>query len=235
MVKAEKGQAPLKEGHVWQQRRVKRGDRWSTERVQVPDPLLQLEKEKAMRKATPQCANPKGQGITLGRPDDSRLRQKKVDTLLEPLNRVAKEMEEKWGIDRLPGLVPIEMAERFASAAEKLDLAMATGDTERITERAEVMRRGWIKLDEIAEAAGHEAWQQPEVWEGRRPDGKTFLLVKDGSTAIKANRDTGQGVWTLAEIGKLLQHFDTDGFTQAMKEEFGGTLVSINAVEPALA
>ena len=57
-------------------------------------------------------------------------------------------------------------------------------------------------------------------------------MVKDKETAIKANRDTGSGVWTLDEIGRLLQHFDIDGFTQALKEEFGGTLVSINAREP---
>ena len=184
LAESEKGREPLKEGFVWQQRKVKRGARWVNEMVQVPNPLQQIEKEKEMRKATPKGANPKGRGVELGQVDKygdqvkQRQQQRFVDILLEPLNRVAKELEEKWGYDRLPGLVPVEMAERFASAAEKLEAAVASGDSERIKERAEVMRRGWMKLDETAEAAGHEAWGQPEVWEGRRPDGKTFLLVR---------------------------------------------------------
>lgn len=238
MAESEKGREPLKEGYVWQQRKVRRGNKTFNEMVQVPNPLLQIEKEKEMRKSTPPGSNPKGRGVELGQVDPhgdqvkQRQQQRFVDILLEPLNRVAKELEEKWGYDRLPGLVPVEMAERFASAADKLNAAVASGDTDRIKERAEVMRRGWLKLDETAEADGHEPWKQPEVWEGRRPDGKTFLVVKDKETAIKANRDTGSGVWTLDEIGRLLQHFDKDGFTQALKEEFGGTLVSINAREP---
>lgn len=235
IAESEKGREPLKDGYVWQQRKVKRGARWVNEMVQVPNPLQQIEKEKEMRKATPKGANPKGRGVELGQVDKygdqvkQRQQQKFVDILLEPLNQVVKELEAKWGFDRLPGLVDIDTAEKFASAAERLADAVASADTERIKSRAEVMRRGWLKLDELASAAGHETWKQSDVWEGRRPDGKTFLMVKDKATAIKANRDTGMGVWTLDEIGHLLQHFDKDGFTQQLKEEFGGSIVSISS------
>lgn len=235
LARSEKNKPELEPGMVWQSRKVKRGARYVNEMVQAPDPLAQIKKESAMRKRTPAAANPLGRGVTLpDQLDQEKLRaeQKIVDMLLSPLNRVAKELEEKWGLDRLPGLVNEDLTERFAAAAQKLGDAIATKDQGRIKERAEIMRRGWIKLDTEAEAAGHEPWQQPDVWEGQRPDGKTFLLSKDKSTAIQAGREKGLGVWTLDEIGRLLEHFDKDGFTQAMKEEFPGSeLVSINAKE----
>lgn len=240
LAQAEKDRPELPPGHVWQTRKVKRGNRWVNEMVAVPDPLGQFKKKENndMRKPTPAGSNPKGRGVALGQVDPhgdqvkQRQRQRFVDILLEPLNRVAKELEEKWGYDRLPGLVPLDMAERFAAAAEKLEAAIESGDTDAIKQRAEVMRRGWLKLDETAEAEGHEPWKQLDVWEGRRPDGKTFLLVKDKAAAVQAHRDKGLGVWTLDEIGRVLQHFDQDGLTQAMKEEFGGELVAINADKP---
>jgi hypothetical protein len=237
LAESEKGREPLKEGFVWQQRKVKRGARWVNEMVQVPNPLQQIEKEKEMRKATPKGANPKGRGVELGQVDKygdqvkQRQQQRFVDILLEPLNRVVKELEQKWGYDRLPGLVDIETAEKFASAAQKLQEAIASADTERIKSRAEVMRRGWLRLDELAEAGGHEPWKALEVWEGRRPDGLTFLVTKDKAAAIQANRETGTGVWTLDEIGHLLQHFDKDGLTQKLKEEFGASIVSVGGAE----
>lgn len=213
------------------------GKRWITETKPAPDykALFEAMKGDEVRTPTPKGSNPKGRGVKLpDQLDQQQLRaeQKLVDTLLAPLNRVATELEEKWGMDRLPGLVDEDLAARFASAAQKLDEAVASKDQERIKERAEIMRRGWLKLDEAAEAAGHEAWQQPDVWEGRRPDGKTFLVVKDKATAVAANRDRGLGVWTLEEIGRLLENFDKDGFTQALKEEFGAELVAINGKEP---
>ena len=235
MARSEKNTPKLAPGMVWQSRKVKRGARYVNEMVQVPDPLAQIKKEMAMRKRTPAAANPVGRGVKMpDQLDQEKLRaeQKIVDILLAPLNRVAQELEEKWGLDRLPGLVNEDLTERFASAAHKLADAIASKDQGQIKERAEIMRRGWIKLDTEAEVAGHEPWLQPDVWEGRRPDGKTFLIAKDKSTAIQAGREKGAGVWTLDEIGRLLEHFDQDGFTQAMKEEFPGSeLLSINAKE----
>jgi hypothetical protein len=214
------------------------GKRWITETKPAVDyrALFQGTKgDEDMRTPTPKGANPKGRGVKLpDQLDQQQLRaqQKLVDTILAPLNRVATELEEKWGLDRLPSLVDEELAARFASAAQKLEEAVASKDQERIKERAEIMRRGWLKLDEAAETAGHESYKQLDVWEGRRPDGKTFLVAKDQATAVAANRDKGLGVWTLDEIGRLLEHFDKGGLTQALKEEFGGELVSINAKEP---
>ena len=61
-----------------------------------------------VRTPTPKGSNPKGRGVKLpDQLDQQQLRaeQKLVDTLLAPLNRVATELEDKWGMDRLPGLV----------------------------------------------------------------------------------------------------------------------------------
>jgi hypothetical protein len=209
-------------GMVYQTRKVKRGKRWVQERALVPEPTAQLKQlygEPEMKRKQTEEIFP-------------AQRDRAIDAALAPLNRVADEIERKWGFDRLPSLVPEDMALRFQSAKEKLTEAIASNDLTRIKERAEVMRRGWEKLDETAAAAGHESWVQPDVWEGRRPDGKVFLIARDKTTAVLANRETAHGVWTVQEIGMLLQQFDPDGFTQAIKEEFQGELVSITKAAP---
>jgi hypothetical protein len=222
MAQHDKPQDQPPPGMVYQTQKVKRGKRWVQERRLVEEPVKRLEKlygEPEMKKKQTEEIFP-------------AQRDRAIDAVLAPLNRVADEIERKWGFDRLPTLVPEDMALRFASAKEKLSEAIAANDVTRIKERAEIMRRGWEKLDETATAAGHEPWAQTDVWEGRRPDGKVFLIAKDKTTAVLANRDTAYGVWTVQEIGMLLQQFDPDGFTQAIKEEFQGELVSITKEKP---
>jgi hypothetical protein len=214
----EKKHGKLKEGQVWGARPGKKGR--PAELVPVPDPkhFLELLKGTDMRTyRTPSGAVPKKD------PDEQ------IKAVLAPLERVAAELEDKWGRDRLCGLVDEEMAGRFGSAAAKLEEARRGKNIEQIKKKAEVMRRGWMKLDELAEAAGHEPWQQPDVWEGRQPDGTVFLIAKDRSTAIAAHKQSGVGVWTLEEIGKLIQHHDPQGLTQAMKDTFDAELVSCSA------
>lgn len=227
--------AQMRDAPIQMMTKKRVGNRWITQKQDPIDLSKLIPKDKEMkRRPTPRGADPKGRGITTPGAFDQQERRKEqrfLDVLLAPLHRVAKELEEKWGMDRLQGLVSEELASRFAAAAQKLEEAIAGKDTDRIKERAEIMRRGWLKLDEAAEAAGHEPWATADVWEGRRPDGKTFLLVKDSSVALATNRDTGLGVWTMQEIGRVLQAFDGDGMAQAVKEEFGAELAGVTSAQ----
>ena len=97
----------------------------------------------------------------VGRPK----RQKKADRLLHsgqsqnqvmcdfalaPLDRLAIEMDRKWGIDVLPELVSVEMAQKYGSAMAKLNAAMkekndlndqAMQDADKIAELRDTIAR----------------------------------------------------------------------------------------------
>jgi hypothetical protein len=147
----------------------------------------------------------------------------KIQAVLVPLRELKLEMEKKWGIDRLPSLVSDELAARFASAASKLQEAEKAGEFKEIADRAEIMRRGWLKLDEAASSAGAEPFKYPDVFQGKRPDGKKFLVVQDSTHSAYVNQVTGFSVFCMDEIAGILQLFDEDGFITDLKQ-LGGNV-----------
>ena len=107
-----------------------------------------------------------------------------VTDALKPLDRVAVEMEARWGVGRLPRLVPPEMAARFGSAKHKLDEAIRANDGEAVAKRAAVMIRGWHVLDHAATEAGCEALPLRTV--GVRHDGRAYVVAWDRADVHRA-------------------------------------------------
>jgi hypothetical protein len=71
-----------------------------------------------------------------------------VAKALAPLDKVAVQMERKWGsAERLASLVSPEMAAKFGSAQDKLNLAIRMNDSEAVPAKVAVMIRGWQALD----------------------------------------------------------------------------------------
>ncbi len=225
MAKAEKGGKKLPEGYMWDIRRVKKAGRWVMEEVAVPN------QARLLKKIMDEPMKPKKES-----PGVVNVNQisREISLILAPLKKTQRDLEAKWGIDCLPGLVPVDLAQRFASARSKLEDAIAEGEVSAVARRTEIMQRGWIKLDEAATEAGHIPTPRPEMWEGQQPNGKKFLIVRSQELVAAARQSYGQeiGVWTLQEIGKVLEQFDPDGVAQMLKESFGGELVSVNGKEP---
>lgn len=192
------------------------------------------------RKMTPTGANPKGKGIELPtRPDHNeelrRQQQASADAIMGPLDVLATSMERKWGVGRLQTLVNEEWAVKFHSAATKLNLAIATLDLMQIREKAEVMRRGWVKLDELATATGQEPWQMADVWEVQAPNGQIYAIVRSDIDQRNAERKDGVATYTLAEVAKILQAWDEDGQVSILKAQFpDARVVKAGFVKPAV-
>jgi hypothetical protein len=145
------------------------------------------------------------------------------------LDRVATDMERKWGIGRLETLVPEEWAYKFHSAADKLNLAIAGRDMNGIRERAEIMRRGWIKLDELATEAGHQPWVEPDVWEIRSPKGRVYAIARreldESNRKTKSEGDVRY--LTMAEVARVLDAWDDDGWITELRTEMGGRVMEV--------
>lgn len=131
---------------------------------------------------------------------------------IEALDQVAREMELKWGVGRLPALVPTDLAERFHRQVGKLNAAITdevTGGSIANTEHeAGRMANAWRALDAAAEAAGALPLS-PRTLEARLPDGR-LLIVCDGPES--AHRIAGDNraavVWSMAEIAAVLWKFE---------------------------
>lgn len=183
---------------------------------------MELQMGRAM---TPAGANPRGKGTELPDRTDRneelrRQQQASADAIMAPLDTVATAMERKWGVGRLQTLVPEEWALKFHSASDKLNAAIDSSDMGQIKERAEIMRRGWTKLDELAAAAGHEPWVAPDVWEVQSDNGTIYAIVRGDVDRRNGACREGVAVYTLAEVAKILQAWDEDGQVSILKAEF---------------
>ena len=125
-----------------------------------------------------------------------------------PLDRVASEMEMKWGCERLPSLVSPQTASLFGSAKAKLDAAIQANDPQEVARRATVMIKGWSKMDAEATERGHEALS-PEIWSHTTSTGFKVAVARSNADAIKSirtdDRMEGAAVYSLDEIARILE------------------------------
>lgn len=101
----------------------------------------------------------------------------RCDYALAPFDRMAWEMEHKWGVDRLVELVPPEMAEKFGAAMAKLNAAIDAQDPEEVSLRVGVCMRGMAAMDKAATEAGAQP-ASDDVWLVQA-DGREYGLLKD--------------------------------------------------------
>lgn len=131
---------------------------------------------------------------------------------IEALDEVAAQAERKWGVGRLPKLVPLDLAERFHRQLAKLNAAIteeATGGSIANTEfEAGRMVNAWRALDAAAEAAG-AAPLSPATLEARLPDGRLLIVCADPENAHRAAGDNRTAtVWSMNEIARVLWQFE---------------------------
>lgn len=130
---------------------------------------------------------------------DEMLRADAVAAALVPLDRVAADVERRWGPGRVEALVSPETAARFGSARRRLDEAVASGVVEDVAKRAAVLMRGWQALDAEATALG--ATPLPAGVVGATVDGVRYVVVAhDRDAAAPGLARDGETVVSLPEL-----------------------------------
>ena len=143
-------------------------------------------------------------------------------------DNVARQMEDKWGVDKLPTLVSAATAAKFGSAKAKFDLAILQNDVDDVVKRATVMARGWKALDAEAERNGHRPIFQ-SAWTWRDDDGMAHAFVRDTGEAFKYGKQhPGVVVWTIDEIIRVAAAFrkKTKKLGVTAKAVFTGAVVT---------
>ena len=151
-----------------------------------------------------------------------------IDAVLARLDTEARRCEGRWGVERLPLLVPVDMAAKFASAQAKLNAAVEAADVAAVVERAEIMLRGWQALDAWASDAVNPDVERDEgVW-GYRHSGKPYTIVLDRSKAHReASRSADPAL--VVTVAELLTSWEArmDGTpVDAVKAAFPGASVT---------
>lgn len=151
--------------------------------------------------------------------------RKPIQDALEPLDRVAVEMEGKWGVGRLPRLVTPEMAAKFSSAREKLDEAIRANDLAAVVAKASVLIRGWQALDQAATDGGHKTY--PEAVWSKLHRGTKYTIVLDRADVSKVAKDSKHPatVVTLDELLVVWDDFQGRRVIEETKTLFPGATV----------
>lgn len=107
----------------------------------------------------------------------STVEEQAMHMSVAPFDRVAKEMDAKWGIDVLPELVSPEMAQKYGQALGKLNDAIAACDRDTVLKYVGVCIRGMQAMDKAATEAGMKP-ASDDVW-CVEINGKAYGLVRD--------------------------------------------------------
>jgi hypothetical protein len=126
----------------------------------------------------------------------------------------AKEVNRRWGHNRLPYLVPLEWMEKFKRQKSSWDLAAfeCTGsplpaDLERMRVQGEAMLRAYDKLEQIATESGRGPLPAGQ-WEFELKDGSLVILVQDKAEMAQVDlHGRSAQVWSLDEIAEVIQNF----------------------------
>jgi hypothetical protein len=129
------------------------------------------------------------------------------------VDEVARKMERKWGLDRLPMLVDDELRAKFWRQHVKWydtlaycwgEKTLTRAEIDEAIARCEAMKRAWLVLDAQAVAGGHSP-QAEGVYEVRLKNGSVAALCVSTAAASQAIHDgRWMTVWTLEEIGNVI-------------------------------
>lgn len=125
---------------------------------------------------------------------------------LDQLDSLAASMERKWGVDRLPRLVPPAWRAKFETLQAQLDAASSFGGD--ATAAIAALAKAWRLMDAEATAAGHEP-MAPAFAEAEWAPGRLFAVAHDDAhrqTLVARNKHEGRdvSVFTVADLARLV-------------------------------
>ena len=145
------------------------------------------------------------------------------DFALGPFDTAARNMERRWGVNRMEGLVSPDTAARYGSAIGKLNAAIEANDPAEVAARASVCIRGMAAMDAEATAAGHQPIT-PQALEVE-VDGKLCAILADGAQwPVYAALRPGVRIYSLREVANALEAYGQT--VAAVKDAFPGATVT---------
>ena len=154
---------------------------------------------------------------------DAQRDERAIGSALRTFDEVYRQMNVKWGNDRLPALVPPEVASRFGIALSHMDEVIDERDVAKSIAAIENAIRGLNAMDRIATETGAQPADSSVVEYDL--DGFRFAILKDEDAwpAVRA-RDPELQTYTMREIAVILKAHMSPAVA-AVKQTFGGAQV----------
>jgi hypothetical protein len=152
------------------------------------------------------------------------------------MDRLALEMDRKWGIDRLPEIVSVETAQKYGKAMAHLNECIREADPIKCAAAAQNCIRGLNAMDAEATAAGKQP-ASGEFWEYELPGMGGAPAFRFAIMADKAEWRTAQAerpdlqFYTMREVAIALQLKLNSPMVDALKDAFPGA--EVQSVRPA--
>jgi hypothetical protein len=125
---------------------------------------------------------------------------------IDGADAVAIEMERRWGAGRLRLLVDTPLREKFDRQDFLYRQAIDHGTLEEVQRQAARMTTAYRGLNLAAETVGAPKLS-PVVWEVALADGTVAAIVRSYEDGIEINRERRLVVYTLEEIGRMLDNY----------------------------
>ena len=158
--------------------------------------------------------------------------QIQCDFACAPLDRAARAMDEKWGVDRLPEFAPADMAAKYGRAIAMLHDAMDAGDVALTAQLVGNCAKGLAAMDAAATSAGH-APLPPEIWEAV-VDGNRFGIIRGTFDCQRAEAlRPGLPIYTMREVANALAVYRM-GVVEASRQTLPAPTKPTTALESSL-
>lgn len=161
---------------------------------------------------------------------DARQAEIATDHAVAPFDRMAEQMDARWGIDRLPSLVTPELASRYGAAVGYLNECIRENDPAKTAAAVNNCLRGMEAMNAEAErlgakpASGEYIEYELEA-EGGEPPFR-FGILKDGCEWQRAKADRPDlEFYTMREAAIALRTKIKTAPIEAIKDAFPGAEV----------
>ncbi len=155
---------------------------------------------------------------------NERVYRKVQDAVIEH-DKTVSEYERRWGVDRLPELVPPELRERFLLQCDRLNEAIAMNDVDEVRRLVPVSCRAYAALEKAAREAGHEELTG-EAWEAAMPNGGVLCVTRTTHEAAKVSRERPEAiVWSVEEVANVIGSYEAAKAVTFAKHSFPGAVV----------
>lgn len=145
------------------------------------------------------------------------------DFALGPLDRVATQMDQIWGVDRLVALQSPTVAAKYGARMAELNAAISACDPEAAAKVVSILIANLHRMNELALEAGHKPIIA-ELWEAEI-DGFHFGILRDADAwpAARAQRP-GLTIFNMREVANALKSYGD--LVVAAKQAFPGAQVA---------
>lgn len=150
--------------------------------------------------------------------------QIRCDVCVGPFDQAVREMDKKWGVDRLPEIVSAESAAKWGKAMAGLNSAIESEDADKVKFWVEICLRGLKAMDEEAFKAGHPI-SDPAIWEYQY-EGQIYGIIEDGRHWPAAySKRPNLVIFSMREVA-IAMHAHRNGLVEAVKLAFPGAEIS---------